>query len=77
VNDHINPLIRRTLAAWCLPDGTRPVITQRQSPPVTAANLAERRAEFRDECRVGMDCGPDTDTDPDDDDDDDIDGAPV
>lgn len=68
MNDHLHPIFQRTLAAWCLPDGTRPVIQH-------TYNTAPRsRAEYFDECRAGMDCGHEDDER---DDDDDFEGAPV
>ena len=46
--------------------------------PRGSETYAQRRAEYFDECRLGMDCGPDDqDRDPDEDEEDDFEGAPV
>lgn len=51
-----------------------PVMTQALAPfaPRGSEAYAQRRADYFDECRLGMDCGPD-----DQDGDEDFEGAPV
>jgi len=55
-------------------------MTQALAPfaPRGSEAYAQRRADYFDECRLGMDCGPDDqDRDPDGDEEDDFEGAPV
>jgi hypothetical protein len=59
VNQNLHPAIAQALAPW--------------TPPARGTEeFAQRRSEYRDECRAGFDCGPDDEQD-----EDDFEGAPV
>jgi len=63
MNAHIHPVMAAALAPFA---------------PRGGEAYAQRRADYFDECRLGMDCGPDDqDRDPDEDEEDDFEGAPV
>ena len=59
VNQNLHPAIAQALAPW-------------MPPPRGTEEFAQRRSEYRDECRLGFDCGPDDEQD-----EDDFEGAPV
>lgn len=73
----LHPTIAAAMAPWTPPQ-LRPASESKPwrnavLTPAPKESWGERRARYFDECRVGMDCGPDDETD----DGDDFEGAPV
>ena len=72
-----HPTSAAALAPW-MPPQQRPAADSKPwrhavLTPAPKESWGERRARYFDECRVGMDCGPDDDQD----EGDDFEGAPV
>lgn len=72
----LHPTIAAALAPW-MPPQQRPAADSKPwrhavLTPAQKESWGERRARYFDECRAGMDCGPDDEGD-----EDDFEGAPA